>query len=175
MPRNRQCVSERVTSGYTGDVVGEDVPADVFRFLVPGFRQRPGPGVVDEVCEMRTGNFGPAIGRFAYDPPMNCRSRQEVPERSPVRQQRTLRMWNSPEFTNFAEAARWRGRHESDCGEALWAGGRLRLSRHTCGWACLRGGRCGGCPPAQGRPLAADRPKGGQPLAQDTRGQGFRG
>ena len=170
MPRNRQCVSESITSVYTGDVVGEDVPADIFRFLIPGFRQRPGPVTLDEICEMRTGTFDSAIGRFAYDLPMNCKSRQEVSERSPVRRQRTLRMWISHKGTNFARATRWKERHKSGCCEALWVGGRLRLSRRTGGWAYLRGGRCGGCPHAQGRPLEADRPNGQKPLAPDTRG-----
>ena len=30
---------------------------------------------------------------------------------------------------------------------------------HNDGGARFCGGRCGGCPPAQGKPLAADRPK----------------
>lgn len=68
------------SGGYTGDVVGEAVPAGFFRFLIPGCRQNPGPGAVDEICEIRTENFRSAIGRFAYDTPMNCGSRQEVSE-----------------------------------------------------------------------------------------------
>jgi len=99
--------------GYTGIVGGEAGPASVFGSLISEFSQRFGQQADAEICEKTTRNLRTAFGRFAYDPPMKYGSGQSVLERTPNRPQRTLRMWISLEVMIFAEAARWKRRHES--------------------------------------------------------------